>query len=839
MKKHPLHILIIGIVGLFLGACVSPIDTPLAQQPLPSPPERQLDTDGESIHFEMETGQDYNGFEHPDGLFRLEYLNHLALKYNRGVYFLEDIRDQTVVFQIFEKRDNFRFDDNDYICQTYTGKDSFYEGKTLCFSFLVTDQIVANLELFAEPDVLLKEDFELVQSKHPNGVEERVYRYDFLTRAQMLELALGLKYPDRNFDEYADDCFYDVSKDHPLSGYICFAKSEGIVIGISGAYYPESSINLFGVLKILFLTFEIDDREFDPDALDQHLFEKMGMNHYAYPLVSKALYEGLIENPKDLLLWSNQHAYKGEVMQITSRFLQWIDGKDYKNYDSDIQSVPTGTIEMTFEEPLYRFEGKLESSIKEPQLIESVIIEGNRVLISDRGNLYLDVLELDPKMDVVSGTGFHNYARHHIGIQFDFEDGKSVYYETNPKKNQFRYVEETKSDTDIQAIREQLAAMQLLPNPATRPDDNELPHAEIHMTAEDFFDIYTHRTSDQRYPAHVFIHYPTGETRERSIFIKTRGNATRGYIKSSYTIEAFADFGNVKGFKGDGYLADHDEMKLRSFVNEETMLHEKLFYQTFSELGNPAPDFFELTLEVNGVDMGLYQATEPIKNPFFERRDIDTENYFYARNIASIYPTNLQYHVDDQTTLSQFEIDGDPFVLIDLIKRLDADDPELIHAINIQNVFDYALLTYMADAGDSLTHNYYVYFDEGTQQWNIFPWDADDSFSPTFAYDESEFKAYVARDQDWFNNLIRYTFSQLDDEQYDGLLEDFKRRWNNDVHLVDWATDYQERYHDYFIFDNTLWNDRHLERKQTHFDTPAAVERLIEELKRLESPFGD
>ncbi len=788
--------------------------------------EREVDPEQTLTYFQVGTGEGYNRFEHEDGLFRFEYLNHLAVKENRGIYFLEDIRDQTVVFQIFERHDGLDFDENAYICDSYQGDDPIFEGKTLCFSAGSPDQIVANLELFAVPDTFLIQDHAFVMGQ-ATLTHNEFRRFDFFTRAQMLELALSIQFPDTDFGQYAAQCFEDVGPEHPLSGYICYAKDEGIVMGIGEYYYPESSINLFGILKILFLVFEVEDQSFDASAIDLELFEKMNQGHYAFPLIAKGLYEGIIQNPSDQLLWSNQNLYKGDVMEITSRFLRWREGRVFTNYDSPLQSETVGFITIEPETDLYRFESENKPDVDDPEPIESVLIEDGAIHVSDRGNLLIRTMMVGED-GIASVWGIENYGREQIGLTVNYSNGEKVYYETHPLIDQYVFLKDDFSESAFEHAKEKLMERQLLPSSVEIPDDNQVPQMDIFMDEMDFLNIFIHRTSDQRYPAHLVLTYPNGEVVERSVLIKTRGNATRGYIKSSYTIEAFENFEDVNDFDGDEFLADHDEMKLRSFINEETLLHEKLFYRSFEAMGQPAPEFFESTVTINGVNMGFYQVTEPIKKDFFRRRDIDTENYFYATNVASVYETNLGYHVDDETTLSQYELKGDAAFLLDFIQRLAADDPELIEQINVQNVFDYALITYLSDANDSLTHNFYVYWDEDLEQWNIFPWDADETFSQTFAYSQADFEAYVGRTEGLFNHLIRYTFAQMDEEAFEAHFNDFKDRWNSKVQLVQWVQDFQNRYANYFDFENELWNGRHLERKLTVFETNEAVEELVE-----------
>jgi len=382
-------------------------------------------------------------------------------------------------------------------------------------------------------------------------------------------------------------------------------------------------------------------------------------------------------------------------------------------------------------------------------------------------------------------------------------------------------------------VKQNLKIIGLLPNKATSPSPQVIPLLKIYIEDEDLESLFTRRTNNERYKGVLEIQYPDGNHLKHPILIKTRGNATRGYIKSSFTIESFNDFKENKTFDGDEFLEGGNEFKLRSFINEETMIHEKLFYDTFKKLGHPAPDFFDTTLEVNGIPLGLYQVTEPIKKLFFKRRNIETKNYFYAQNSGSIYNTNLKFYHSSKTTASQYKIRGDEKTLLNFIKSLDRNDPKAISTINTKNVFDYALLTFLANARDSLTHNYYVYLDEKTKQWNMFPWDADAAFAdmPSFAHEK--FSDYTKKNDDIFNNLIYYIFQNIAPEAKDNLFNEFKTKWNQEINLLQSIESYQKKYLHYYQFDNKLWNGIFLERKQDTFNTPAAIERLKEEINPL------
>jgi spore coat protein CotH len=359
------------------------------------------------------------------------------------------------------------------------------------------------------------------------------------------------------------------------------------------------------------------------------------------------------------------------------------------------------------------------------------------------------------------------------------------------------------------------------------------------MTPDDFENLMVHRTGERKYPAYIAMNYPDGRKTEQSIFIKTRGNASKGYIKSSYNIDFSARAADDPAFVGDEFLPDHDTLKLRGFINEETMIHEKLFYDTFKKLGHPAPDFFDATLEINGVPLGLFQAIEPIDDAFFTRRKISTQNFYYAQNVGSSFNTNLKKYVNEVVTLSQYEVTGDPKKLLELIHRLESNDPSLMWSLDYGSIFDYALLVYLTNARDSLTHNFYLYLNEATGKWQILLWDGDMSFKDMPSYSTSAFLAFTAKNEHTFNNLIYYFFRHLDPWELEYHLKNFRKQWKARVDLPKLVQFYKESYEGYFRYDNALWNGKklELERSNPTFDTMKALEQLGLDVKKMSDEF--
>lgn len=217
----------------------------------------------------------------------------------------------------------------------------------------------------------------------------------------------------------------------------------------------------------------------------------------------------------------------------------------------------------------------------------------------------------------------YNKERIKVRIYVKFKDREDAHYKLEISKNQFAYLKSSEKSS--------ITDPNLSPNTTKSfSDADDLTSYNIYMSDEDFSNILNDRTLETRYPAYLEIYYPNGDVETHSVVIKTRGNANRGYIKSSFTVESFDDFFN-----------DADEIKLRSMISDDTLIREKLAYSYFEKLGHIAPQFSETMVIINNIPFGFYQVTEAVKDDFFKKRDLDVNNYYYARNISSPYLANL------------------------------------------------------------------------------------------------------------------------------------------------------------------------------------------------------
>ncbi|MBT3864532.1 hypothetical protein HOE67_01820 [Candidatus Peregrinibacteria bacterium] len=739
----------------------------------------------------------YNTFTHEDGLFSFSYKNNYEVREVEGVFYLRDLTSKDVVFQIFQRRKDMAFDESKYECE----RDDF---GNICYSSVTPDGIVKGIN--TSPD--------LVEDYAP---------YEFLNRGQALKWILELKYPKENFSRYSAGCFDDVSASDDFSGHICYAKNIGLVHGIGGKFGAENTVNLWGVVRLLFDTFGIDDQAVDMTFVDDSVFELMGPYHWAYPLLRKGYQEGLFENVTGEGVWSNRNVGLREANQIINNFVDWKNGKVIRDYEVDDVVDFTGAIYMRDPDRNFAFESCEVEGFKAEHERDAFLVEKNLSVDAyvDLGGgvrEYLHTLDKVKLSNIESFVLDFNEERMKVKMLVRFRHGEDRCYKLNVGQYDFLYL---KSNNGTK-----LSNKNLLPNVVEEKPHFSVPVMKVFMSEYDFESIFETRTSNERYPAYLEMAYPDGDLQSKSVLIKTRGNAHRGFIKSSFTIESFTNFDENSKYHRDEFLQGIDEVKLRSHVGDEDSVTEKLMYRAFATLGYPEPEFFEVFVELNGVPMGLYQVTEPVTKGFFERRGINVGDYYYADNKTSAYSSNMAYHANDTVTLAHYEVSGSEERFLDLVQALDRNDVALLNWIDVQNVFDFAMMKYITYARDSFEHNYFVYFDEDLKKWRMFFWDADTAFEKVPSVSASSLYKDMSVKKDGFNNLVYFVFRNMTDGQLKKYYNDFVKRWNESVDLVGKVDWYLENYSDLFEYDNALWNGKFLEREDAYFDTVGALKKL-------------
>jgi hypothetical protein len=741
----------------------------------------------------------YNYFEDENGLFSIEYKNNYDIRNNENIWYLTELKTGNLAFQLFKNTPEISFEEDAYNCEKINEIE-------ICFSKNTPKFVYKNLKFY--PQI------------------QNAQKYEFYTRAKALSDLLKTRFPNENFDIYADNCFYDVKTSHPFSGEICFAKSRSIVQGISGFFYPESGVNLLGFLKYLFVIFDMNKYYYSIQNLDMKQFELMTVYNGAFPLIAEAIFQGVIINPTHSDLWPNRVIYKSEANKIRDRFFDYKSGKILKDYNS--------TDDFNLESKIF-IQKKSKCKAKEeldisPATIEEITDSSEITIQTKNGNdLYFyrlvspglfefifSLQDTDPK-DIQN-----SYFRYKDDNPEKLE-GDLLLIFSDSKYRHFKFRLDDESFSDLERFNyTKLEDPNLYPNEVstTKIFSKKVVDLDIFLEPKDFISLFINRTRNTRYPAWVDISYPDGKSLKVSALIKTRGNAGRGYLKSSYTLEFFKDLKENFNFKGDSFLNGSDELILRSQISDESRIKEKLVYRAFELLGYLSPKSFESTVSINGMELGFYQITEDIKKEFFNQRKIDTDTYIKTKNKSSELLANLKYNLNDQATLDlyDYKTDKDAEKLLGLIKALELNDTDILNEIDTKNIFDYAMFAYIASANDSLTHNYCLYKDEKDKKWRMFFFDADSAFSYAPKISQKKVFEFMSNESENYNNLINFVFKNLSEKKRREYYYDFLRRWNKNLDLISIVDEYSNDYKAFFELDEALWDGRFLEEKDHELD---------------------
>ena len=747
-----------------------------------------------------------NHFVEEDGAFEFDYKNTLEVKLVEGIVTVQGLRPKEPIFQIFELKTGLEFEASAYTCETKMERQ-------ICYSKATPSQLVTNITLFPELDL----------SK----------RFTFFSRAEAIDWVLKSHSP-RDYSSFADSCFADVTKNHPQSGAICYAKTQGILEGVNGNFYPDASVSLWSLLKMIFLVGAEKDAGFDERLLDTKMFELMTRYHLAYPLIAKAYYEGIFQNTTGEDIWPDRAIYKAEAEAILANFKAWNAGKTLRNYTGTDTFILEDRVRITKADHHFKFKEKSDDDDFNVKANQAVTFEQNGKGV----DIYLwhagGVEEYFTHLSTISASSIHSVdleydpSQPKAQIKVTLNSGKTEEWKLDLDSDEFAYLANSPNGT--------LDNPDLLPNKLAKGATRSFTKIKISLAHEDFEHLFKFRTVNTSYPAHMEMIYPDGRSVEKSVMIKTRGNASRATIKSSYSIDALDAFKENSDYAWDNFLDNRKGFKLRSQIMDESMIREKLAYQTFQDFGYPAPHFFDTVLEINGVLMGLYQATEPIDDDFFKSRNLDVKHYIYALNMTSLHSADVSYHVNDATTLAHYEVSGSETKLLEFIQALDARDPLLIHSIDVQNVFDYAMFVYLTNAYDSLNHNYYLYFDESTKLWKIFLWDGDTAFNETPEISDGAFGAFVQNQEGWNNNLVYYVFQNLSPQDFKTYYDSALEKWAQESQVLQDKIDFLlSNEAEFYIYDNLLWNGKRMERNKPFFDTIRAISELKAKLKKIQN----
>jgi spore coat protein H len=215
-------------------------------------------------------------------------------------------------------------------------------------------------------------------------------------------------------------------------------------------------------------------------------------------------------------------------------------------------------------------------------------------------------------------------------------------------------------------------------------------------------------------------------------------------------VSCFADDGTPRceklsmKLKFDEYVLDQrffglKRLNFNSMLFDDTLMHERLAYRVYREMGVVAPRSAHARLIINGEDWGLFSLVEDVDGRFTDHHFDGGDGNLYKEAwpgnadeavLSAALETNEE--LAEHSGFLQFQADllaapsaGLPAVAE---RYLDVDATLAYLAVD-QSITNWDGVSAFFCNGDSCeNHNYYWYQDQAGPRWTLVPWDLDNTF---------------------------------------------------------------------------------------------------------------
>lgn len=192
----------------------------------------------------------------------------------------------------------------------------------------------------------------------------------------------------------------------------------------------------------------------------------------------------------------------------------------------------------------------------------------------------------------------------------------------------------------------------------------------------------------------------------------------------------------------DQDILGYDKLKLSNSIFDPTFVKETLGYLTES-FYLPTPETGYATVSINGEYLGLYITVESINRSFLTKHFGNNEGSFFKCEPQFLYgeqynaePNLVWYGSDSMEYAYQmgYELKSDTGWddLLNLIYTLNFNIDSIETVLNVDRVLWFFASTVVMPDLDTYTgmfiHNYYLYKNSNSGQFEIIPWDKDQTF---------------------------------------------------------------------------------------------------------------
>ncbi|MCF8231275.1 MAG: CotH kinase family protein [Bacteroidales bacterium] len=267
--------------------------------------------------------------------------------------------------------------------------------------------------------------------------------------------------------------------------------------------------------------------------------------------------------------------------------------------------------------------------------------------------------------------------------------------------------------------------------------DHLIPRFEVLIDQDSLDALYENPHENHEYPAtFVFKNGYITDTVE-NVGFRFRGNTSLYANKKSFRV-SFNTFEDGRSYRGV------EKLDINGQHNDPSVIRSKLAWDTFREMGIPAPRSNHVEMYINGEYYGIYINEENIDEKFTMKRFGNNHGNLYK----CTYPADLDY-IDDNPEVYKMESDGER--VYELKNNHYADDySDLAEFIKVLNQTPLSELSCALDtlfnvqqylkvmAVDVYTgnwdgyiynkNNFYLYHNQATGRFEYIPYDVDNTF---------------------------------------------------------------------------------------------------------------
>lgn len=217
----------------------------------------------------------------------------------------------------------------------------------------------------------------------------------------------------------------------------------------------------------------------------------------------------------------------------------------------------------------------------------------------------------------------------------------------------------------------------------------------------------------------------TFDKKKLEIDLAYRGSHIRKSKKKSYHVS----------FKKPAKYRNAKELHLNSEYRDPSLIRNKLSLDFFSEIGTLSPKSRHVFLKINGKNEGVYLELESVDEHYLASRKLPSGSIFYAIDGDANF--SLMSDLDKEVKKSldsgyemKFGTERDNFYLQEMILNINTImraefETEIQKYINVDQYLRWLAGVVFTQNYDGFVHNYALYRNGVTGQFEMIPWDYD------------------------------------------------------------------------------------------------------------------